>query len=65
MDAGKEKICSVRPLVTFNLQHVVKEILDVDCPEGATFSERSLWKSIDSYQLSLVQKTPEIFYNDQ
>lgn len=27
--------------------------LNVDCPEGATFSERSLGKSLDSYSLNV------------
>ena len=42
-----------RPLVPPNLQHVVKEIIDFDCPEGATFSERSLRKSIVPYPLQI------------
>ena len=52
----------IRPLVPPNLQHVVKEIIDVDCPEGATFSECSLGKSLDSYQLILVQKAQEFWF---
>ena len=36
-----------RPLGPLNLQHVVKQISrNVDCPEGATFFERRLGKSI-------------------
>jgi len=40
--------------VQFNLQHVVNEISrNVDCPEGATFSERRLGKSTDGYQINV------------
>jgi hypothetical protein len=42
-----------KPLVPPNLQHVVKEIIDVDCPEGATSSERSLGKSLDFYTFNV------------
>ena len=51
--------------MTVNLQHVVKEIMGAGCPEGATFSGRSLGKSIDSYQLSSVQKAQENVYSDR
>lgn len=40
-----------------NLQHVVKEIIDVNCPEGVTFSERSLGKSIESELSYFMGKT--------
>jgi hypothetical protein len=43
-----------------NLQYVAKEIIDVHCPEGATFSECSLGKSLDYLELLFAKNYPLI-----